>query len=44
MKSVCFTGHRRIPVNQELMRRLQIKLEKMIADGYTEFYAGGALG
>ncbi len=44
MKSVCFTGHRSIPVNQELICRLQTQLKTMIAEGYTEFYAGGAIG
>lgn len=46
-KSCCFSGHRELPSGAELML-LQRNTENAICDlyerGYTEFYAGGALG
>ena len=44
MKSVCFTGHRNIKVNFTLIRQLYKNIIMLIDDGYTDFYAGGALG
>ena len=46
MSSICFTGHRfirkdTIPL---LKQRLYFRLEEMISQGYTDFYAGGAIG
>ena len=44
MRSVCFTGHRKITVTQELKRRLYIELEQLVKNGVTDFYVGGAIG
>ena len=44
MRSVCFTGHRKITVTQELKGRLYIELEQLVKNGVTEFYVGGAIG
>ena len=45
-KTVCFTGHRKIPPEQveTLARRLNSTLIQLIDDGYLYFGAGGALG
>lgn len=44
-KSACFTGHRNLPKDITLLQsRLIGQLETLIADGVTDFYAGGALG
>lgn len=44
--TVCFTGHREIPETeyQRLTERLTETLEELIAEGATEFRAGGARG
>ncbi len=44
--SCCFTGHRIIPsrIVPNLYRTLLEEIEILSAVGYTEFYAGGALG
>lgn len=46
MKSICFTGHRFIKkdIIENLKQRLYSRLEEMISQGYTDFYAGGAIG
>ena len=45
IKSVCFTGHRKISEDTKtLSQKLYKKLEKAINDGVTDFYAGGAIG
>lgn len=44
IKSVCFTGHRQVRPGPELNRRLRETLERLIEDGATDFYAGGAQG
>ena len=44
MRSVCFTGHRKITITRELKTRLYTELELLAHNGVTEFYAGGALG
>lgn len=46
MPSVCFTGHRFIKkaILENLKQRLYCRLEEMISQGYTDFYAGGAIG
>lgn len=44
MRSVCFTGHRKITVTQELKRRLYMELEQLVKNGVAEFYVGGAIG
>ena len=45
MKSVCFTGHRKISEDTKtLSQKLYKKLEKAINNGVTDFYAGGAIG
>ena len=45
-KTVCFTGHRKIPPEQArtLARQLKSTLIQLINDGYLYFGAGGALG
>ena len=45
-KNVCFTGHRKIPSEQinDIVQRLKNIIVELINDGYTDFYAGGALG
>lgn len=40
--SVCFTGHRSFPCRES--GRILLAVEKLIAFGYTDFYAGGAKG
>ena len=42
----CFTGHRKIPAQemQAVTACLRRELEKLAAQGVTEFYAGGAQG
>ncbi len=44
MKSVCFTGHRNIKETAELKKALIKQLVKLIDEGATDFYAGGAVG
>ncbi len=44
MKTVCFTGHRDVKITRELKNRLMATLEKLIQNGCTDFYAGGAVG
>ena len=46
MPSICFTGHRFIKkdILENLKQRLYLRLEEMISQGYTDFYAGGAIG
>lgn len=45
-KTVCFTGHREIPVLKAglIKHRLRKTLEELIEQGYCYFGAGGALG
>lgn len=45
-KTVCFTGHRKIPSKQyeSISRRLEEILIQLIEQGYLYFGAGGALG
>ncbi len=43
-KSVCFTGHRNIKKTAELKKALIKQLVKLIDEGATDFYAGGAVG
>jgi len=45
-KTVCFTGHRKIPYQKqkEIQDRLKTTLKKLINDGYCYFGCGGALG
>lgn len=42
----CFTGHRTLPVNkiQNIVVDLDHEIEKLIAQGVTNFISGGALG
>lgn len=46
LNSVCFTGHRNIPVTiQEKLRLLlEQQIEALIYQGYQRFITGGALG
>lgn len=44
MKSVCFTGHRKITVTESLKARLISRILLLVNDGFYDFYAGGALG
>lgn len=43
MKNICFTGHRNILLTSQSEKQLLEILEKLIADGAANFYAGGAL-
>lgn len=45
-RTVCFTGHRKIPPEQKdvVARRLKNEITKLIENGYRYFGAGGALG
>ena len=45
-KTVCFTGHRQIPIahRARLIAALQKEVERQIKSGATVFRAGGALG
>ena len=45
-KTVCFTGHRKIPVKAlpEVRSRLYSAVARLIIDGYTDFVCGGAVG
>lgn len=45
-KTVCFTGHRKIPLEKikDISQRLKDTLIQLIKSGYLNFYAGGALG
>ena len=42
----CFTGHRQLPANkiEKIVINLDREIEKLIADGVTDFISGGALG
>ena len=44
--SCCFTGHRNIPQRKsgQIQERLRNEIVTAIQDGYTFFYAGGAIG
>lgn len=44
MKNVFFTGHRQYPQSEENAIILAVILTKLVSDGATDFYAGGALG
>lgn len=44
MKTVFFTGHRTIENDRETIQKLMATLQKLILDGATDFYAGGAIG
>lgn len=46
MKTCCFTGHRTLPTASRLalVARLDETVENLIAEGFTAFRAGGALG
>ena len=45
-KTVCFTGHRNIPLNKRkaVVQRLKTELSALINNGYQFFGTGGALG
>ena len=45
-RTVCFTGHRKMPPEQlkEITRRLKDRITDLIGHGYLYFGAGGALG
>ncbi len=43
-KAVCFTGHRNVKETTELKKALIKQLVKLIDEGATDFYAGGAVG
>lgn len=43
-KAICFTGHRDLPVTEDLKRQLYDALEEFIRQGAIDFYAGAALG
>lgn len=45
-KSCCFSGHRKISAENidQIKRALDIEIENLIHDGYTDFCVGGALG
>ena len=44
MKTCCFTGHRIIKITPELVQRLKDTIVKLIEQGVTDFYNGGAIG
>ena len=46
MRTVCFTGHRKIPPKRmtSLARRLRTEIIELIDKGYLYFGTGGALG
>ena len=46
MKTVCFTGHRKIPseLRAGLSRKLSFAIAEAYANGYRRFFCGGALG
>ncbi|MCM1023332.1 MAG: DUF1273 domain-containing protein [Prevotella sp.] len=44
MKSVFFTGHRKINIDMETNQKFMATLKNLIIGGATDFYAGGALG
>ncbi|MBQ7794193.1 MAG: DUF1273 family protein [Clostridia bacterium] len=45
-KSVCFSGHRNMPAEScnEIYKKLVGTVKTLAAEGYTEFYCGGAVG
>ncbi len=45
-KAVCFTGHREIPQGdiKSIENKLDLVIERLILDGYKDFYTGGAEG
>lgn len=45
-KSCCFTGHRDLPQNliPAIKEKLKTQLIKLTEEGFTDFYAGGAIG
>ncbi len=45
-KTVCFSGHRKIPIEQyEIIReRLETAITSLIHQGYCYFGTGGAIG
>ncbi|MDE6764510.1 MAG: SLOG family protein [Oscillospiraceae bacterium] len=44
MKTVFFTGHRKIENDKETIQKLMATLRKLMSEGASDFYAGGALG
>lgn len=44
MKTVFFTGHRTIENDKETIKKLMDTLKKLISNGASDFYAGGAIG
>ncbi len=44
IKSVCFTGHRDIKITEGITNIMFQILDNLIANGATDFYAGGAIG
>lgn len=44
MKSVCFSGHRRLKISKEMKLFLYYKICELVENGCDNFYAGGALG
>lgn len=44
MKSCCFTGHRYVKENKDLIRKIIISIEECINNGIIDFYSGGAIG
>lgn len=44
MNKVFFTGHRTIENDKETIKKLMDTLKKLISEGASDFYAGGALG
>lgn len=44
MKSCCFTGHRTVDININLLNTLTTHIENYVQNGITDFYSGGAIG
>ena len=40
----CFTGHRKLNINDKMCEKLSDVIDNAIRDGYTDFYCGMALG
>lgn len=44
MKSCCFTGHRTVNININLLTMLMTSIESYVQNGIVDFYSGGAIG
>ncbi len=46
IKACCFSGHRKLPAEkiEAIVKRLNIEIDRLIAQGVMNFMSGGALG